>query len=56
MRAEKFQELHPCQDESTVQGILEVMYKDAQYLKAISGMDQVSLQPAANTPFRLAWS
>lgn len=49
VRSEKFQELHPCQDESTVQGILEIMYQDAQYLKAISGMDQVSLQPAGGS-------
>ena len=36
VRMEKLQEVHPCQDESTVQGILEIMYQDEQYLKAIS--------------------
>lgn len=44
VRSEKLSELHPCQDESTVQGILKIMYKLEQYLKAISGMDKVSLQ------------
>lgn len=49
VRSEKLQELHPCQDESTVQGILEVMYREAEYLKAISGMAKVSLQPSGGT-------
>ncbi|MCI8709982.1 MAG: aminomethyl-transferring glycine dehydrogenase subunit GcvPB [Dorea sp.] len=49
VRAEKFQELHPLQDESTVQGMLEIMYQDEQYLKAISGMDKVSLQPSGGS-------
>ncbi len=44
VRSEKLQEVHPLQDESTIQGILEIMYKDEQYLKAISGMDRVGLQ------------
>jgi len=37
-------DLHPLQDEGTVQGILEVMYRFEQILKEISGMDQFSLQ------------
>ncbi len=49
VRSEKIGELHPYQDESTVQGILEIMYKDQEYLKAISGMSCVSLQPAGGT-------
>ena len=49
VRSEKLQELHPCQDESTVQGILEIMYREAEYLKAISGMAKVSLQPSGGT-------
>lgn len=44
IRSEKLSEIHPYQDETTVQGILEIMYKVEQYLKAISGMDKVSLQ------------
>jgi len=42
-------EIHPLQDEETVQGILEVMYKFEQILKEISGMDQFSLQPGAGS-------
>ena len=38
---------HPLQDESTVQGCLELMYNLQEYLKLISGMDAVTLQPAA---------
>jgi glycine dehydrogenase subunit 2 len=41
--------LHPLQDDTTVQGILEVMYRFEQMLKAISGMDRFSLQPGAGS-------
>ncbi|MCK5617113.1 aminotransferase class V-fold PLP-dependent enzyme, partial [Candidatus Pacearchaeota archaeon] len=41
--------LHPLQDEETVQGILEVMYKFKQILKEISGLDEFSLQPGAGS-------
>ncbi|GAB6173498.1 aminomethyl-transferring glycine dehydrogenase subunit GcvPB [Paradesulfitobacterium aromaticivorans] len=41
----KFSELHPCQEESTVQGILEIYYKFEQIIKEISGMDKVTFQP-----------
>lgn len=41
----KFSELHPLQDDSTAQGILEIMYKMEQMLKEISGMDAFSFQP-----------
>ncbi len=37
-------ELHPLQDDSTLQGILEMYYKLEQMLKETSGMDAVSLQ------------
>jgi glycine dehydrogenase subunit 2 len=37
-------ELHPLQDESTLQGILEMYYKLQEMLKETSGMDAVSLQ------------
>lgn len=43
IRSDKLKELHPYQDESTVQGILEIIYQLEQYLKAISGMSKVSL-------------
>ena len=42
-------ELHPYQDEETVQGILEVFWRLEQFLKEISGMDRVTLQPAAGS-------
>lgn len=48
-RSHKLADLHPLQDESTVQGILEVMWKLEQFLKEISGMDRFSLQPGAGS-------
>lgn len=42
-------ELHPLQDEDTVQGILEIMYRFQEMLKAVSGMDRFSLQPGAGS-------
>jgi len=42
-------DLHPLQDEETVQGILEVMYRFEQILKEISGLDRFTLQPAAGS-------
>ena len=38
---------HPCQDESTVQGSLQILYELQQILAQIGGMDAVTLQPAA---------
>jgi glycine dehydrogenase subunit 2 len=48
-RMPKMTEVHPLQDEETVQGILEVMYRFEQILKEISGMDRFSLQPGAGS-------
>ena len=48
-RSPKMSELHPLQDESTVQGILEIMYRLEQMLKEISGMDRFTLQPGAGS-------
>ena len=45
----KLADLHPLQDEETVQGILEIMFRFEQILKEISGMDRFSLQPAAGS-------
>lgn len=42
-----FAELHPIQSEEEVQGALELMYHLGEYLSKISGMDKVTLQPAA---------
>lgn len=39
--------LHPDQDEDTVQGALELMYRLQSNLAGITGMDEVTLQPAA---------
>jgi glycine dehydrogenase subunit 2 len=48
-RHPKLADLHPLQDEDTVQGILEIMYGFEQILREISGMDRFSLQPAAGS-------
>jgi glycine dehydrogenase subunit 2 len=45
----KVQDLHPLQDEDTVQGILEVMSRFEDILKEISGMDRFSMQPGAGS-------
>jgi glycine dehydrogenase subunit 2 len=42
-----FAQLHPDQPVEDVQGALQIMYELQEYLKAITGMDGVSLQPAA---------
>jgi len=42
-----FANIHPLQDESTVQGALEVLYDLQEHLVEITGMDEVTLQPAA---------
>jgi glycine dehydrogenase subunit 2 len=43
----KIQDLHPYEDESLTQGILEVLYKLERYLAEITGMDKFSLQSSA---------
>ncbi len=48
-RMPQMADLHPLQDEETVQGILEIMYRFEQILKEISGMHQFSLQPGAGS-------
>ncbi len=47
--ARKIAALHPLQAESTVQGILEIIYRLEGFFKEISGMDAVSLQPRAGS-------
>ncbi len=49
VRSPKLTELHPLQDPSTVQGILEIMWRLEAFLAEISGMDRVSLQPGAGS-------
>ncbi len=46
-RLDGFVHVHPLQDERTVQGCLELMYDLQEHLKEITGMDEVTLQPAA---------
>jgi glycine dehydrogenase subunit 2 len=48
-RSTKMTDLHPLQDESTVQGILEVIYRLEGLLKEISGMDRFTFQPGAGS-------
>ncbi len=42
-----FSDLHPYQDPDSAQGALELMYELQRYLAEITGMDAVTLQPAA---------
>src|SRR4051812_33547981 len=42
-----FADLHPLQDDATVQGMLELLFDMQQFLAEISGLPAVSLQPAA---------
>jgi glycine dehydrogenase subunit 2 len=48
-RSPKMTEAHPLQDESTVQGILEITYQFEQILKEISGMHRFTFQPGAGS-------
>ena len=48
-RSPQMTELHPLQDDETVQGILAVLYRFEQILKSISGMDRFSFQPQAGS-------
>ncbi len=42
-----FTKLHPCQDEKTAQGILEILHTLGRWLAEITGTYEISLQPAA---------
>jgi glycine dehydrogenase subunit 2 len=44
-----FQDLHPLQDEEAAQGALELMHELQEMLAEITGLDAVSLQPAAGS-------
>lgn len=46
-RLSGFSSIHPYQSEETVQGALELLYHLQTELEEITGMDRVSLQPAA---------
>jgi len=47
VRLPEFSLLHPYMPDEAVQGALQVMYELQTYLAALSGMDKVTLQPAA---------
>nr|WP_244994291.1 aminomethyl-transferring glycine dehydrogenase subunit GcvPB [Actinomadura coerulea] len=49
VRDPKVAGLHPLQDERTVQGVLEIMYRLEGLLREISGMDRFTLQPGAGS-------
>lgn len=46
-RLKGFTNIHPYQPEDTVQGALELMYELDRFLSEITGMERVTLQPAA---------
>ena len=49
IRGHKAADVHPWQDEDTMQGLLEIVYNTGQYLKSISGMDAFTLQPGGGS-------
>lgn len=46
---EGFTNIHPYQNEKTTQGSLKIMYDFSNMLKEITGMDAITLQPAAGS-------
>jgi glycine dehydrogenase subunit 2 len=44
-----FRDLHPLQEEETAQGALELQWRLGEALREITGLDAVSLQPAAGS-------
>lgn len=53
-RSSKMTDLHPCQDPSTVQGILEILFRTEELFREISGLDFCSVQPGGGTHGALA--
>ena len=49
VRSPKVADLHPLQDEDTVQGMLEVFHRFEQMLREISGMSRFTFQPAGGS-------
>ena len=43
----KMQEIHPYQDQRTIQGILQIMYETSSLLANIVGVEKITLQPSA---------
>jgi len=48
-RMEEASELHPFQDESTVQGALQIFYEMDTWFREISGMDRFTMQPSSGS-------
>ena len=48
-RLPEMTEIHPLQNEQTIQGILEILYKFEQILSEISGLDRFSFQPGGGS-------
>jgi len=48
-RLPEMADIHPLQDEDTVQGILEIMYNVSRWLEEVTGMDEINLQPAGGS-------
>jgi glycine dehydrogenase subunit 2 len=44
-RGPKMADVHPWQDEETMQGLLEIVYRFSKILSEISGMDEFTFQP-----------
>ena len=42
-------DLHPLQDERTVQGVLEIVYRLDKFMREISGLDRFSFQPGGGS-------
>ena len=46
-RLDGFAQIHPYQPEDTIQGALQLLFELETWLQEITGMDRISLQPAA---------
>jgi len=53
-RFDGFANIHPLQDQSTIQGSLEVMFELQNWLAALTGLKNVSLAPAAGAQGELS--
>lgn len=52
--SEKVTDLHPLQDTSTTQGMLEILYKTDLIMREISGMDYFSFEPGGGSQATMA--
>lgn len=48
-RSPKASEIHPCQDVTTIQGVLEIIYKMDTIFREISGLARFSFQPSSGS-------